>query len=97
MKARPNTYSIERAPTGRARCRACRQLIDRDTACLVVHATIMPGRVRRLKLHGECVTSRVYSDVLRAHVSSERVPVDGDLSPGEAASVRWECFESPRV
>ena len=92
MKQKPHKYSIARAPTGRARCRACKELIASGAACLVIHATILPGRVRLLKLHGGCVTSRVLSDVLRAHVSVDRVPVDGNLSDGEAGSLRWECF-----
>ena len=62
------------------------------SACLVVHATILPGRVRRLKLHAGCVNSCVFGDVLRAHVSEDRVPVEGDLSAAAAASLRWKCF-----
>ena len=97
MKASPHKYSIGRAPTGRARCRVCKELITSGTVCLVIHATIMPGRVRRLKLHAECVSSRVFSDVLRAHRSVDRVPVDGDLSPDEADRLRACLTVSGRV
>ena len=59
MRAQANRYSISLAPTGRARCRACKRLVARGAVRLVTLAVVSerPRRVTTFVRHGTCVNA----------------------------------------
>ena len=48
MKAQANRYSLSVAPTGRARCRACKGLVARGEVRLVTLAVVSESAEKRL-------------------------------------------------
>ena len=90
MKAQPNRYSISVAPTGRARCRACKGLVARGTVRLVTLAVVSerPRRVTKFVRHGTCVNGRLAAMVLGAHGDADNVPVIGEVSGDDVERVR---------
>jgi hypothetical protein len=91
MKACPNRYSISVAPTGRARCRACKAPVAKGTPRVVTLAvvTLRPRRVTSFVRHATCVDAAFAALVLEASGGDEdRVPVVGVLSDEEVESVR---------
>ena len=79
MKAQPNRYSISVAPTGRARCRACKGLVARGGLRIVTLAVVCerPRRVTKFVRHADCVDAAFARVMLLAHGSAEDVPVVG--------------------
>ena len=77
MKAQPNRYSISVAPTGRARCRACKGLVARGGLRIVTLAVVCerPRRVTKFVRHAECADAAFARMVLRAH--GKDVPLVG--------------------
>ena len=75
FKTKPHTFSIGRAPTGRARCRGCKWVIGKGEVRLVTHAFVRPGRSRDFVRHVKCVSTELLKAVVAAHGSVERVPV----------------------
>lgn len=67
FKTRPHRYSIGPAPSNRARCRGCRQLIGRGEPRLAIHAFVKPGRgtVFARHLTSECIGPALAADVMR--------------------------------
>ena len=51
FKTQPHRYSIDLAPTSRARCRGCRQLIEKGSLRLAVHAFVRPNRATVFARH----------------------------------------------
>ena len=90
MKAQPNRYSISVAPTGRARCRACKGLVARGKARIVTLAIVCerPRRVTKFVRHAECVDAAFARVVLLAHGSAEDVPVVGAVDMEMVDGVR---------
>ena len=92
MKARASRFSISRAPSSRARCRACKGLIDKGEIRIVTLASVsswpMPRRSVKLVRHTRCVTKSFAAAVLEAHGTVENVPVLGGVSPEEVACAR---------
>ena len=76
FKAKPNTYSLGLAPTSRATCRACKRVVGKGEARVVMHAFIRPGRGTYFVRHVCCATASFVSSMLEAHGSVERVPTD---------------------
>ena len=91
FKTRPPTFSIGLAPTGRARCRGCKRVVEKGEARLVTHAFVRPGRSRDFVRHVGCVSPELMRAVIAAHGSVERVPVekgvDGDALSGTCAQL----------
>ena len=81
MKAQPNRYSISVAPTGRARCRACKGLVARGGLRIVTLAVVCerPRRVTKFVRHAECADAAFARMVLCAHGKVEDVPLVGAL------------------
>ena len=79
MKAQPNRYSISVAPTGRARCRACKGFVARGGLRIVTLAVVCerPRRVTKFVRHAECADAAFARMVLRAHGKVEDVPLVG--------------------
>ena len=76
FKTRPPTFSIGLAPTGRARCRGCKRVVEKGEARLVTHAFVRPGRSRDFVRHVGCVSPELMRAVIAAHGSVERVPTE---------------------
>ena len=89
MKARPNRYSVSLAPTGRARCRGCKGLVERGEVRVVTHATIKPGRGTCFVRHAACV-SVVFARAVMAACEGDvdRVCKVGDVRESDVARVR---------
>ena len=92
MKARQSKFSISRAPSGRARCRTCKDLIRKGDLRIVALAAVsswpMPRRSVSLARHARCVTKSFAAAVLKVHGAVENVPLLGAVSPEEAACAR---------
>ena len=95
MKAQPNRYSISVAPhvapTGRARCRACKGLVACGAVRLVTLAVVSerPRRVTKFVRHGTCVSKELAKLVLQAHGGDvDKVPVVGEVGGEELERVR---------
>ena len=76
FRAQPSVYKLSVAPTGRARCRVCKQLIGKGELRLETCAFVMPGRRTVFVTHAACVTAAQARDVHRVYRAVERVPVD---------------------
>ena len=94
FKTRPPTFSIGLAPTGRARCRGCKGVVEKGEARLVTHAFVRPGRSRDFMRHVGCVSPELMRAVIAAHGSVERVPVEKGMD-GDALSAT--CAQLCRV
>ena len=91
MKAQPNRYSISVAPTGRARCRACKGLVACGAVRLVTLAVVSerPRRVTKFVRHGTCVSAAQAALVLEAYGGeADQVPVVGDVPGDDVKRVR---------
>ena len=51
FKAKPDSYTIGLAPTGRATCRVCSCAVGKGEERLVTHAFVKPGRSHDLVTH----------------------------------------------
>ena len=90
MKAQPNRYSISVAPTGRARCRACKGIVARGGLRIVTLAVVCerPRRVTKFVRHAECADAAFARVVLRAHGKVENVPAVGAIDIETVGGVR---------
>ena len=90
MKAQPNRYSISVAPTGRARCRACKGLVARGGVRIVTLAVVCerPRRVTKFVRHVECADAAFVRMVLRVHGKVEDVPLVGAVDTEIVDEVR---------
>ena len=94
MRAQANRYSISLAPTGRARCRACKGLVARGAVRLVTLAVVSerPRRVTTVVRRGTCMNAAFAPHVLIKGANddgdAEKVPVVGPVSADAVESVR---------
>lgn len=98
FKTRPHRYTIDFAPTSRARCRGCRRGIDKGALRLVIHAFVRPNRGTAFMHHltPECVGPALAADVMRARSASlDGVCVD-DAVESRAAARAWADLEASR-
>ena len=95
FKTQPHRYTISLAPTSRARCRGCRQSIDKGTLRLAIHAFVRPNRGTTFTRHltPECVGTALAADVMRARRVPYGVRVDCGIEPGVVAYA-WEALEA---
>ena len=79
FKTRPSTYAINRAPTGRGRCRKCKQCIPKGELRIVITAFLRPGRSTPLLRCSSCACLPAFAAAVKA--------VYGNVSrvPGEEA------------
>ena len=75
FKARPSTYKLSVAPTGRARCRVCKGLVAKGELRLEACVFVMPGRRTVFVSHAVCVTAAQAKDLLSVYGNVGRVPV----------------------
>jgi hypothetical protein len=88
FKTKPNTYSLDLAPSARARCRGCKQVIGKGEVRVVTYAFVRPNRGTYFVRHVECATSVFMTAVLKAHGSIECVPISGDMDGNTVVSTR---------
>ena len=92
MKARESKFSISRAPSSRARCRACKGVIEKGDLRIMTLAAVsswpMPRRSVSLARHARCVTPGFAAVVLKVHGAVKKVPVVGELTVEELACAR---------
>ena len=88
FKTKPNAYSLDLAPSARARCRGCKQVIGKGEVRVVTHAFVRPNRGTYFVRHAECATSVFMTAVLKAHGSVECVPVSEDIDGNTVVSTR---------
>ena len=65
FKTRANRYLLDAAPTGRARCRGCKNIIEKGSPRLVNHAFVRPGRGTKFARHVRCIDKALAVDVQR--------------------------------
>ena len=65
FKTHANRYSLDSAPTGRAKCRGCKQAISKGSPRFVVHAFVRPGRGTKFVWHVLCIDKALAVDVQR--------------------------------
>ena len=75
FKAQPSVYKLSVAPTARAKCRVCKQRVNKGALRLETCAFVMPGRRAVFVTHAACVTAAHARDLLGVYRSVERVPI----------------------
>ena len=88
FKTKPHTFSIGRAPTGRAMCRSCKGVVGKGEARLVTHASVRPGRSRDFVRHVKCVSAELLKAIIATHGSVERVPVEASMDADALSATR---------
>ena len=88
FKTKPNTYSLDLAPSARAHCRGCKKIVGKGDVRVVTHAFVRPNRGTYFVRHVECATSVFMTAVLKSHGSVECVPVSGDIDGDKVVSTR---------
>ena len=88
FSTRPSTYRISLAPTGRARCRKCKQAIRKGGVRLEIGAFVRPGRYTLLVRCASCIDSAISKAILNVYTSASRVPAEPSVDPASAACVR---------
>jgi len=93
FKARPSTFRIGIAPTGRARCRGCKRPIPKGATRIVITAFVLPGRATVLSRCCCCIDARLAAAVLDVYGTAHRVPVEPGVTDDELARVcaRLSC------
>jgi len=81
FKQNKSTYRISVAPSGRARCRRCREVIAEGETRLEVCAFVKPGRYTLLLrcTTPACIDAPLSAAILSVYKHAERVPVDAAL------------------
>ena len=88
FSTRPSTYRISLAPTGRARCRKCKQAIHKGAVRLEIGAFVRPGRYTCLLRCASCIDSALALAILNVYKSASRVPAEPSVDHASAARVR---------
>jgi hypothetical protein len=97
FKRRPNRYAIDIAPSGRAKCRACKSTIEKGAVRMVIFAFVRPTRatqfVRCVPCVGGGLGARAFaSAVIQSHGRANRVPVHPSV-PLDTAKQIVEALE----
>ena len=95
FKTQPHRYTIDLAPTSRARCRGCRRSIEKGALRLAIHAFVRPNRGTTFARHltPGCVGAAMAADVMGACSMPNGVRVDSGLEQGTVACA-WEVLEA---
>lgn len=89
FKARPNSYYVDLAPTGRARCMRCRTLIPKGSVRIVTRAFIRPQRFTYFaRCAPSCIDVAFAAAVIRQHRRADDVPVAADVSLEAVDSIK---------
>lgn len=74
FSTRHSTYRISLAPTGRARCRKCKQTIQKGAVRLEICVFVRPGRHTLLLRCAACIDSALALTILKVYKSASMVP-----------------------
>jgi len=88
FRTRASKYWVGAAPTGRAKCRVCKQCVGKGDVRLVSLAFVCPGRSVKLVYHAHCVPRKLAKAVLEVHGSVDGVPMSDDVSENVQSEVR---------
>ena len=91
-RIRANKYWFGLAPSGRAKCRACKKCVEKGDVRLVVLAFVCPGRSCKLTHHVGCVTPKLARAVLDVFRDVNRVPMSEDVSAEERRAIRMQLL-----
>ena len=97
FRTRPSTYRITLAPTNRAKCRKCKQILAKGSPRITTTAFVMPGRSTVFaRCAPRCVDAKFAAAVLAVYKSAARVPSDPTVAGDVAKRVR-SALESHHV
>ena len=88
FRTQASKYWVGTAPTGRAKCRTCKQIIEKGEVRLVALAFVCPGRSCKLVNHSRCVTAKLANAVLGVYGDVDRVPMSKDVTEQEQSAMR---------
>lgn len=88
FRTRASKYWVGAAPTGRAKCRVCKQCVVKGETRLVSLAFVCPGRSVKLVHHVRCVTRKLAKAVLEVYGSVDGVPMSDDVSENVQSEMR---------
>lgn len=74
FKTQQSRYSIGLAPTSRARCRLCKQGVNKGEVRIVTHAFVRPGRSHDFVSHARCATLALLNDMVSVYGTIRCVP-----------------------
>ena len=75
FRTQSSTFCISVAPTGRARCRVCKKLVEKGAVRMVTRAFVRPGRRTNFVRHMACVDPMFAHAIMAVHGTVECVPV----------------------
>lgn len=88
LRPEPTTYRLSLAPTGRARCRACKRTVDVRSLRVEACVFVMPGRRTTFVAHTQCVPVGWVREIVRVYGSADRLPVQDGVDAALAAEAR---------
>ena len=88
FNTRASTYSIGLAPTSRATCRVCKQVVRKGDVRIVTHAFVRPGRSHDFVCHARCATLKLVQAMVSVYGAVQCVPVGKGVDPEERDEVR---------
>ena len=90
FSARPSTYRIEAAPTGRARCRRCRLAVGKGELRLAITAFVRPGRstVMYRCARAACFDAAFARAVIATYKTPCAVPAAHGVEPRDVQRIR---------
>ena len=91
-RQRPSKFWVGLAPSGRAKCRACKQHVEKGEVRLVVLASVCAGRSCKLVHHTRCVSSQLAKAVMEVCKNVNCVPISGDVSAEECREIRTQLL-----
>jgi hypothetical protein len=89
FRTRASKYWIGLAPSNRAKCRSCKQVVEKGEVRIVTLAFVRPGHSCKLVIHARCATAaiaRAMRDACGGDV--ERVPMAKEVSVEVCREVR---------
>ena len=88
FRTRASKYWVGTAPTSRAKCRSCKQSIEKGGVRLVALAFVSPDRSCKFAYHARCVTPKLANAVLGVYGDVNRVPMSEDVNEQEQSAMR---------
>ena len=90
---RKSVHTIDVAPTGRARCRKCKGIVEKGSVRIASTVFVCPGRYTVLVRHGECVDAGFARGVLSVYGSARRLLAGMGVGDVDAERVRMRIEE----
>jgi hypothetical protein len=88
FNTRASTYSIGLAPTSRATCRVCKQVVGKGEVRIVTHAFVRPGRSHDFVCHARCATLKLVQAMVSVYGAVEWVPIAKSTNTAASEEVR---------